>query len=95
MVASEKGASSIEDVAKRYRFSKEFVVESILYYVTSCGSIIDDDSYLIDFNLITIVSIKFQMQKLLSRIPIKKELRLKKRQRKKVSSKNKDTIQLI
>ncbi|WP_348920163.1 helix-turn-helix domain-containing protein [Enterococcus rotai] len=50
VVASDKGARSIGDVAKRYRLSKEFVIEAILYYVTSRGSIIDDDSYLIDFN---------------------------------------------
>lgn len=50
VVASDKGSHSIEDVAKRYRLSKEFVIEAILYYVTSRGSIIDDDSYLIDFN---------------------------------------------
>ncbi|MGX7245251.1 hypothetical protein ACWOC1_10380 [Enterococcus quebecensis] len=50
VLSSEKDAHSIEDVEKRYRFSKEFVIEAILYYVASRGSIIDDDSYLIDFN---------------------------------------------
>ncbi|GGC88336.1 helix-turn-helix domain-containing protein [Enterococcus wangshanyuanii] len=50
VTASEKHAHTIEDISKQFNLSKEFVIDAILYYVTSRGSIVESKSHIIDFN---------------------------------------------
>jgi transcriptional regulator with XRE-family HTH domain len=50
VTASEKNIHNIKDISEQFNLSKEFVIDAILYYVTSRGSVIEDKKYLIDFN---------------------------------------------